>query len=65
MFKNRFKLFLASTVFVLALIGGITTLNAQQANWCHWDRVALDCNWTANDGLCAVSGDNCDVPVVE
>ncbi|MBB6327096.1 hypothetical protein FHS59_002724 [Algoriphagus iocasae] len=65
MFKNRFKLFLASFVFALTLMGGVTSLNAQSDVWCKWDENLQSCWSIADDGYCAVSFPHCDVPVVE
>ncbi|MFN3758763.1 MAG: hypothetical protein ACK4SF_06060 [Algoriphagus aquaeductus] len=63
--KNRINSLLAACGLFVVFFGSTAVVSAQAANWCKWDERNLECNWTANDGLCAVSGTNCDVPVVE
>lgn len=64
--KNlKIKSLFAAFGLVAFLLGSTVMVSAQAANWCRWDADLEICKPQADNGYCAVSGPNCDVPVVE
>lgn len=64
--KNlKIKSLFAAIGFMAFLLGSTVMVSAQAANWCRWDDRSETCKPQAPNGYCAVSGPNCDVPVVE